>query len=121
MLERVNCHSFAGVDCTYGINIGVWVLGLAVLSQDTWSNLVDLRDKLEHRVLWQFSKTEFSLRHVSRIGLSEHSVAVTWNDAATVQGLPKVVFDLLVAQIVTNGLLHLGEPVEHFLVSPVWR
>jgi len=118
VLGRISHCSSVGVKCTYGVNIGVWVLGLAVLGQDTWGNLVDLRDELEHRIVWHLSQTKFSLRHVSRIGLSEHSVAVTWNDTATVQGLPEVVLDLLVAQITTNTLLHAVKPVEHFLVSP---
>jgi hypothetical protein len=32
-----------------------WVLGLSVLSQDTWSNLVNLADQLEHGVVWKMS------------------------------------------------------------------
>jgi len=106
------------VELTYSINVRVWVLGLSVLSQDTWGNLVNLRDKLEHGIFWQLSETKFSLRHVSRIGLSEHSVAVAWYDTAAVESLPEVVLDLLVTQVVTDGLLHLRKPVEHFLVGP---
>lgn len=33
------------------VDVGVRVLGLAVLSQDTRGNLVDLADELEHGVL----------------------------------------------------------------------
>lgn len=32
------------------IDVGVWVLGLSVLSQNTWGDLVDLADKLKHRI-----------------------------------------------------------------------
>lgn len=44
-------------------------------------------------------------------------MAVTGDDTARVQGRPKVVSDGLVAQVVANGLLHLGKPVQHLLVS----
>lgn len=37
-----------------GIDVGEGVLGLAVLSQDTRSNLVNLADKLEHGVVGHF-------------------------------------------------------------------
>ena len=88
MLEYISDCLSTSSDSTYGIDIGVWVLGLSMLSQDTWSNLVDLGHQLEHRVLWQFAETEFSLGHVSRIRLSEHGVTIARDDTATVQGLP---------------------------------
>jgi hypothetical protein len=51
MLVNVRLGLVAGCDVwTYSINIGVWVLGLSVLSQDTRGNLVDLGNKLEHGV-----------------------------------------------------------------------
>ena len=41
-------------DTGVGIDVGVGVLGLAVLGQDTRSNLVDLANQLEHGVLGHF-------------------------------------------------------------------
>ncbi len=29
---------------TYSIDVGIWILGLAMLGQNTWSNLEDLAD-----------------------------------------------------------------------------
>lgn len=44
-------------------------------------------------------------------------MAIAGNDTASVQGVPEVLGDGLVAEIVANGLLHLSEPVEDFLVG----
>lgn len=44
-------------------------------------------------------------------------MAVTGNDTAGVEGGPEVVLDGLVAEVVTDGLLHLGEPEEDLLVG----
>lgn len=104
-------------DTRVGINVGVGVLGLAVLSQDTGSNLVNLADQLEHGVLGHLFLGKLALSHVARVGLAENSVAVTRHDTAGVQGGPQVVSDVLVAQVVTDRLLHLGEPVQHLLVG----
>lgn len=108
-------HNQAG---TYSINVGVRVLGLSMFSQNTRSNLVDLADELEHGVVGQMAKSKFALRHVTRIGLTEHSVSVSRNNLSGVQGGPEVVLDGLVAKIVTDSLLHLLQPHKHFLVSP---
>ena len=40
-------------DTGVGVNVRVWVLGLSVLGEDTWSDLVDLRHQLEHWVVWK--------------------------------------------------------------------
>lgn len=100
-----------------GIDVGEGVLGLAVLSQDTRGNLVNLADKLEHGVLGHVGESELALRHVAGIGLAEHSVAVAGNDTAAVEGVPEVLGDVGIAEIVADNLLHLGEPVENLLVS----
>jgi len=100
-----------------GINVGVRVLSLAVLRQDTWSDLVDLADEVEHGIIGELAKSKFALRDVTRIGLAENCVAIARDDTTAVQGLPQVVGDLLVAEIVTNVLLHLGEPIQDFLVG----
>lgn len=41
----------SGSKSTYSIDIRIWVLGLAVLCQNTRSNLINLADKLEHGVV----------------------------------------------------------------------
>lgn len=104
-------------DTRVGVNVGVGVLGLAVLGQDAGGDLVDLADQLEHRVLGHLLLRKLALSHVARVGLAEHSVAVTGHNAARVQGGPQVVGDVLVAQVVSDRLLHLSEPVEHLLVG----
>lgn len=90
-----------------------------MLGQDARSDLVDLADQLEHGVIGQLAKSKLALGHVAGVGLAENSVAVAGNDLAGFQGRPQVVGDGLVAEVVANGLLHLGEPPEHLLVGPI--
>lgn len=104
-------------DTRVSVNVGVGVLGLAVLGQDNRSDLVDLADQLEHGVLGHLLLRKLALSHVAGVSLAEHSVTVTRHNTARVQCRPKVVGNVLVAQVVTNRLLHLSEPVEHFLVG----
>lgn len=100
-----------------GINVREWVLGLAVLGEDTWSDLVDLGDKLEHWVLWEVLLGEDTLGHVTWISLTKNGMSVTWNDTSGVEGGPEVLLDLLIGEIGANGLLHLNQPVEDLLVG----
>ena len=100
-----------------GVNVGVGVLGLAVLGENARSNLVDLGDELEHGVVREVLLGKLALRNVARIGLAEHSVAVTWNDTAAVEGVPEVLLDVLIGEIISDSLLHLSEPVENLLVG----
>ena len=44
-------------------------------------------------------------------------MAVAGDDTAGVEGIPEVLGDGLVAEVVADDLLHLGEPVEHLLVG----
>lgn len=90
-----------------------------MLGQDTRSDLVDLADQLEHGVIGQVAESELALGSVTRVGLAENGVAVTGHDLAGVQGVPQVLADGIVAEVVANGLLHLGEPAEDLLVGPV--
>lgn len=99
------------------IDVREWVLGLAVLGEDTWSDLVDLGDKLEHWVLWEVLLGEDTLGHVTWVSLAENGVSVTWNDTSGVEGGPEVLLDLLIGEIRANGLLHLNQPVEDLLVG----
>lgn len=104
-------------DTGVGINVGVGVLGLAVLGEDLGGDLVDLADEVEHGVVGHLLLGELALGHVAGISLAEHSVAVAGNDTAGVEGRPEVLGDVLIGEIVTNGLLHLGEPVQDLLVG----
>jgi len=104
-------------DTGVGINVGVGVLGLAVLGKDTGGDLVDLGDEVEHGVVGHLLLGESALSHVTGVSLSEDGVTVTGDDTAGVEGRPEVVSDGLVAKVVTDGLLELGEPVKDLLVS----
>lgn len=104
-------------DTGVGIDVRVRVLGLAVLGEDTRGDLVDLGNELEHGVVRHLLLGKSTLSHVTRVSLSENGVAVTGDDTAGVQGGPEVVSDGLVAEIVTDRLLELSEPVQDLLVS----
>lgn len=104
-------------DTRVGVDVGVRVLGLAVLGQNTGSNLVNLADQLEHGVIGQLAQGKLALRDVTGVSLAQDGVTVAGHDAATVQSGPQVVLDGLVAEIVADGLLHLGEPVQDLLVG----
>ena len=100
-----------------GVDVGVGVLGLAVLGEDTRGDLVDLGDELEHWVVGQVLLGELALGDVTGVSLAENGVAVTGNDLASLEGGPEVVLDGLVAEVVANSLLHLLEPDKDLLVS----
>ena len=58
-------------------------LGFTGLEEDIRDDLVNLSNKLEQWVIGQVLQGEFSLSSVSRIGLSEDGMSVTWNDLST--------------------------------------
>ena len=102
---------------TYGVDVGVGVLGLAVLGKDTRGDLVDLADKLEHGVIGELALGKLALRDVAGVSLPEDGVTVTGNNAASLEGGPEVALDVLVAEIAADLGLHLLEPLEHLLVG----
>jgi len=104
-------------DTGVSVDVRVWVLGLSVLGENTWSDLVDLRNELEHWVVWKVLLGELALADVTWVGLAEYGVTVTWNDTTALEGGPEVVLDGLVGQVVADRLLHLDQPVEDFLVG----
>lgn len=65
----------------------------------------------------QHTLSESALSSVAGVSLAEDGVAVTRDDTAGVESRPEVVGDGLVAEVVANSLLHLGQPVEHLLVG----
>lgn len=88
-----------------------------MLGKNARGDLVDLRDKLEHRVLGELALGELALRDVTGVSLSQDGVTVTGNDTALLEGRPEVVLDGLVAKVVADLSLHLGEPLENLLVG----
>ena len=104
-------------DTRVSVNVGPGVLSLSVLSQDSRSNVVHLADELEHGVLRKVLKSELALASVTGVGLAENGVPVARNDLAGAEGLPEVVFDLLIGGSKTDLVLHLNDPSENFLVG----
>lgn len=89
-----------------------------MLFQDTRCDLVDLRDELEHWVVWQLLQGKLALRHISWIGLPQDRMAIAGHDLARFESRPKICLDLLVAQVTANASLHLLQPVQDLLVGP---
>lgn len=104
-------------DTGVGVDVGEGVLGLAVLGEDAGGNLVDLADELVHGVVGHVGLGKGTLGHVAGVGLAEDGVAVAGNDTAGLEGVPEVLGDVGIGHVVTNDLLHLGEPVEDLLVG----
>ena len=105
------------MDNTYSINVGEGVLGLSMLGQHARGNLVNLADQLEHRVIRQVAKGKLALADVTRVRPTQDGVTVTRHHLSGLQGRPEEFGDGLVAQIVADDLLHVGEPVQHLLVG----
>ena len=82
------------------IHIGPWVLGLALLKEDIWDDLVELRDELEELIVGKVLQSEFSLASVSGIGLSKDGVTVARNDSTTLEGVPDEVSEFLIGDFV---------------------
>jgi hypothetical protein len=75
-------------DTGVGVDVGVGVLGLAVLGENTGGDLVDLADELEHWVVGKVLLGELALGDVAGVGLAEDGVAVTGDDLASLEGGP---------------------------------
>ena len=99
------------------VDVGEGVLGLAVLSQDTWCNLAVPLDQLEDWVICDFFAAGCEVHECfeSRIGLSKDCVAVTWNNATRLECCPEVVLDVLVAELGADVVFHLENPPQHLL------
>lgn len=76
------------IEATYGIDIRVWVLGLAMLSQDTRGDLIHLADEFEHGVVREVAESKLALRNITRIGLAQDSMTVSWDDLTRFEGGP---------------------------------
>lgn len=100
-----------------GVDVGVGVLGLAVLLEDLGGDAAVLLDELEDGVLGNLGASG-GIVHESLeagIGLAEDGVAVAGNNTARVEGGPEVVLDVLLAVGRRDVVLHLEDPAEDFL------
>jgi hypothetical protein len=107
-------------DTAVGVDVGVRVLGLTVLGEDTRDDLVDRGDDLEQGVVGEVLLAELTLGNVPRVGLAEDSVAVTGDDLAALEGIPSELLDSLVVNGQVLGLelgLEVQDPAEHLLVG----
>lgn len=71
-----------------GIYIWPWVLSLALLQEDWWYNVIQLRDELEQLVVWQVLESKFTLAGVARISLTQNGMSVAWDNTAALQRIP---------------------------------
>ena len=85
--------------------------------QNSWGNLIDLADKLEHGIIGQVSESYLALRYVEGVSLAEDGVAIAGNDLSRFQSRPEVFCDGIVTEITADLFLHLLKPVKDFLVG----
>mmetsp|Transcript_31404 Transcript_31404/g.91328 ORF Transcript_31404/g.91328 Transcript_31404/m.91328 type:complete len:270 (+) Transcript_31404:619-1428(+) len=71
-----------------GVDVRVWVLGLAVLKQNARHHLVNGVDDLEELVIRQVLHGEFPLASVAGVRLPQDSMAIAWDHLAAVESLP---------------------------------
>lgn len=57
---------------------------------------------LEELVIRQVFESEFTLTSVSRISLTQHSMAITWHHLARLESLPNKLFQLVLCHIISN-------------------
>lgn len=104
-------------DTRVGVHIGPGVLGLAVLGEDLGGNLVDGGDEVEQVVVGHVLEGKLTLSSVTGVSLSQDGVAVTGNNTASVESVPQVLFNVLLAHVGANVLLDLENPLKNLLVS----
>ena len=63
-----------------GINIGPWVLGLSLLSEDPRDNIVKERDSLEQGIIRKVFQGKLPLTGITRICLPQDSMSIPWNN-----------------------------------------
>ena len=59
------------------VNIWPWVLGLALLEEDTGDDFVELGDQLEELVVGEVLEGELALALVTWVSLAKNGVSVT--------------------------------------------
>ena len=101
------------------IDVGVGVLGLAVLLEHFRSDAAVLLDELEDGVFCNL-RTGGGVVHESfeaGIRFAQNGVTVAGDDAAGFEGAPEIVVDVLLCVAGRNRLFHLYDPAEDFLGS----
>mmetsp|Transcript_36347 Transcript_36347/g.79542 ORF Transcript_36347/g.79542 Transcript_36347/m.79542 type:complete len:204 (-) Transcript_36347:666-1277(-) len=107
-------------DARMRIDIGVRICNLAVLLEDAGHDLIDGINDLEKLIIRQVLQSKFSLASVTRIGLTEDSVAVPRNDLLRVESIPSKFGNSLGIHLLTLGGELIGQllnPLEHLLVG----
>lgn len=113
LVEAIVVEENAGA----AVDVGVGVLGLAVLLEHLGSDAAVLLNQLEDGVLGNGGARSGIVHESleSRIGLAQDGVAVAGHDTAGVEGRPQVVVDILLGVVAGDGLLHLENPSKHLL------
>lgn len=104
-------------DAGGSIDVGVGVLGLAVLEQNAGCDLGVLLNQSEDRVGHDFGPGAGEVHQglEAGVGLAEHAVAVAGDDLAGLQGRPEVVCDVAVGGVVADLVAHVEDPAEDLL------
>ena len=121
------------------VNVGPWVLGLSMLSQDTGSDFVGLFHELDGWARQQILSFVAELLECNkpRVGASQDTVSVSIprfsigsratkasevyrprNNPSILEGFPEVILNGFVSNLVVSyPFLHLELPSQHFLVG----
>ena len=107
-------------DARVAVDVGPRVLGLAVLGENVGDRLVDRANNLEEGIVGHVLERKLALGGVARIRLAQHSMAVTGDNLAAVERIPRKLLDGLVRHLLALGLklgLEVHDPSEHLLVG----
>ena len=63
-----------------GVHVGPGVLGLALLQEDVWHDLVQLTHQTEQGVIWKMLQGKLSLAYVARVRLTQHCMPIARNN-----------------------------------------
>lgn len=99
-----------------GVHVGPRVLGFTGLEEDVGHDVVDLFDEFEHGIVGRVFEAEFTLGRVSGVGLAQDGVSESGPDAG-LQVVPDVFLDFFVCGVFTDGISHLVDGTEDFLVG----
>ena len=94
--------SYPEENTTVSVYVRPRVLGLTVVQENIWRELVDLRDKLEQGIVRQVLLGKLTLASETRVSFAQDGVAVTRQDASLVECIPDEVNDLLVSWVVAQ-------------------
>jgi hypothetical protein len=105
------------------IDVGVWVLGLAMFLENIRSDLEGLVDKVNDWAGFQVRSafTELLEGDEARVRIPEDTMSVARNNLSTVKSLPEVCFDIFLSNLIAKFLLHGKLPSQDFLVSQAMK